>query len=59
MTEMIAERVTGVLDVEEFNMRLTKGISTGGLGMSEVEADDITRHFEKVIAQGVDVSYKG
>ncbi len=58
MTEMIADRVTGVATDVEMNIRLMRGIRTGGLGLSESEADNITRHFEKIIAQGVDVSYK-
>ncbi|MCA9366655.1 ABC transporter ATP-binding protein [Candidatus Kaiserbacteria bacterium] len=58
MVDMIAERVTGVMDVDVFNERLMQGIRTGGLGMSEKEADNVTRYFEKIIAQGVDVSYK-
>jgi putative ABC transport system ATP-binding protein len=59
MTDLIADRVTGVSDELELNNRLMRGIRTGGLGLSEREADDMTRHFEKIIAQGVDVSYKG
>lgn len=59
MTELIADRVTGVADEAELNQRLMKGIRSKGLGLSESEADDMTRYFEKVIAQGVDVSYKG
>ena len=58
LVELIADRVTGVVDVAEFNERLMKGIRSGGLALDEGEADDITRYFEKVIAQGVDVSYK-
>jgi len=59
MTELIADRVTGVVDESELNIRLMKGIRSKGLGLSEREADDMTRYFEKIIAQGVDVSYKG
>jgi energy-coupling factor transporter ATP-binding protein EcfA2 len=59
MTDLIADRVTGVSDELELNNRLMRGIRAGGLGLSEREADDMTRHFEKIIAQGVDVSYKG
>jgi putative ABC transport system ATP-binding protein len=58
MTELIADRVTGVVDRSNFNERLTKGIRSGGLALSDREADDLTRYFEKVIAQGVDVNYK-
>lgn len=58
MTELIADRVTGVIEEAELNERLMKGIRSGGLALSENEADDMTRYFEKIIAQGVDVSYK-
>ena len=58
MTELIADRVTGVADEAELNQRLMKGVRSKGLGLSEDEADDMTRYFEKIIAQGVDVSYK-
>ena len=58
MTELIADRVTGVSGEEDFNERLMKGVRSGGLSLDEAEADDLTRYFEKIIAQGVDVSYK-
>jgi len=58
LVELIADRVTGVADEAELNSRLMKGVRSKGLALSEAEADDMTRYFEKVIAQGVDVSYK-
>ena len=58
LVELIADRVTGVSDELEFNTRLMAGIRQRGLALSESEADEITRYFEKLIAQGVDVSYK-
>ena len=58
LVELIADRVTGVTDESEFNQRLMAGIRQRGLALSEGEADEITRYFEKLIAQGVDVSYK-
>jgi ABC-type methionine transport system ATPase subunit len=58
MVEMIADRVTGVIDEGELNERLMKGVRSSGLSLSEAEADELTRYFEKLIAQGVDVSYK-
>jgi len=58
MTEVIADRVTGVISEDDMNQRLMKGIRSGGLALSEHEADDMTRYFEKIIAQGIDVSYK-
>ncbi len=59
LVEMIADRVTGVSEEDQFNERLMKGVASGGLSLAPKEADDLTRHFEKIIAQGVDVSYKG
>lgn len=59
MVEMIADRVTGVIEEADLNERLMKGVRSGGLSLSEHEADEMTRYFEKLIAQGVDVSYKG
>lgn len=56
--ELIADRVTGVTSEEDMNKRLMAGVKNGGLALSEKEADDMTRYFEKVIAQGVDVNYK-
>ena len=58
MVELIADRVTGVTGEDEFYDRLQMAVSRRGLGMSEKEADSVTRYFEKLIAQGVDVSYK-
>ncbi|MCD5381102.1 MAG: ABC transporter ATP-binding protein [Candidatus Pacebacteria bacterium] len=58
MVESIADRVTGVVDDNEMNKRMMKGIRAGGLAFSEKEADQVSRYFEKLIAQGVDVSYK-
>jgi putative ABC transport system ATP-binding protein len=58
LVELIADRVVGVIGEDEFNEKIMKGVTTGGLGLSEKEADDITRYFEKTIALGVDVSYK-
>jgi putative ABC transport system ATP-binding protein len=58
LVELVADRVTGVTDQTEFNERLMQGVRSRGLGLTEGEADDMTRYFEKLIAQGVDVSYK-
>lgn len=58
MVELIADRVTGVIDEAELNQRFMKGVRSGGVALSEKEADELTRYFEKIIAQGVDVSYK-
>lgn len=58
MVELIADRVTGVINDSDLNERLMKGVRSSGLALSEKEADELTRYFEKIIAQGVDVSYK-
>jgi hypothetical protein len=58
LVEMIADRVTGVAEEEQFNQALMQTVKNDGLGLDEKEADELTRYFEKIIAQGVDVSYK-
>ena len=58
LVELIADRVTGVAGEDEFNELLQKGVRSGGLALAENEADDLTRYFEKLVAQGIDVSYK-
>jgi putative ABC transport system ATP-binding protein len=58
LVELIADRVVGVSGESDFNTRIMESVGKKGLGLSEKEADDVTRYFEKVIAQGVDVSYK-
>ena len=58
LVELIADRVTGVIEEEQFNQTLMQTIKNDGLGLDEKEADELTRYFEKIIAQGVDVSYK-
>jgi putative ABC transport system ATP-binding protein len=58
LVEVIADRVVGVINESAFHERIQKGISVSGLALTLKEADDITRYFEKLIAQGVDVSYK-
>ncbi len=58
LVEMIADRVTGVVEEDQFNQALMQSVRNNGLGLDEKEADELTRYFEKIIAQGVDVSYK-
>jgi ABC-type multidrug transport system ATPase subunit len=58
LVEMIADRVTGVIEEDQFNERLMQGVRGRGLSLDDKEADGLTRYFEKIIAQGVDVSYK-
>lgn len=58
LTQAIADRVVGVTTEDDFYAVLLAGVTSGGLKLSESEADNLTRYFEKLIAQGVDVSYK-
>jgi putative ABC transport system ATP-binding protein len=58
LVEVIADRVVGVSNEQDFLDRLSMGVTKGGLALSFAEAEDMTRYFEKIIAQGVDVSYK-
>lgn len=58
LTEMIADRLAGIDGEIDFNRRLMEKEKEGGLGLRESIADDISRYMEKLIALGVDVSYK-
>ncbi len=58
LVELISDRVIGITDEDSFFESLKSSVSSGGLGLSEDEAENVTRYFEKLIAQGVDVSYK-
>ncbi len=58
LTEIIADRLAGIDGEAEFNKRLMEKEREGGLGLRESIADDISRYMEKLIALGVDVSYK-
>lgn len=58
VAELIADRVTGVSDGNEFHALLESKERRRGLGLSEPIADEVSRYLEKLIAQGVDVSYK-
>ncbi len=57
-TGMISDRVSGVDGEDQFHDRLQQGVRLGGLSLKHDVADDITRYMEKLIALGVDVSYK-
>ncbi len=58
LTEIIADRLAGIDGEFEFHKRLIEGERTGGIGLEEKVGDDIARYMEKLIALGVDVSYK-
>jgi putative ABC transport system ATP-binding protein len=58
LVEIIADRVVGVNGEQEFLTRLSESVPKGGLSLTFEEAEEMTRYFEKIIAQGVDVSYK-
>lgn len=58
LSTIISDRVLGVVAEDEFNEQLQHSLKEGGLNLSEPQADCATRYMEKLIAQGVDVSYK-
>ncbi len=58
LVETIADRVVGVSGEDDFHTKLQQSVTAGGLALTEKESDDLTRYFEKLIAQGVDISYK-
>ncbi|HEX4798923.1 MAG TPA: ABC transporter ATP-binding protein [Candidatus Paceibacterota bacterium] len=55
---IIADRLSGVTDGDGFHEMLITPIKDGGIALREKVADDISRYLEKIIAIGVDVSYK-
>ncbi len=58
LTTMIADRLSGVHGEKEFFESLILPIKDGGLNLNEDLGEDMSRYMEKLIALGVDVSYK-
>lgn len=58
LTTMIADRLSGVTADKDFHRELMALTKDGGLHLKEDLADDMARYMEKLIALGVDVSYK-
>jgi putative ABC transport system ATP-binding protein len=58
LAELLADRVSGMSGEVEFHEALQNPKSKKGLGLKDAMADQVTRYLEKLIAQGVDVSYK-
>lgn len=58
LAELIADRVSGVSNEADFHTALEHTKADGGMGFKGAVADAVTRYLEKLIAQGVDVSYK-
>lgn len=58
LSEVIADRVSGITGEDEFREKLELAEHRKGLGLKEHVADEISRYMEKLIAQGIDVSYK-
>ncbi len=56
--ELIADRVSGMSNEVDFHMALESPKASEGLGLNSAMADAVSRYLEKLIAQGVDVSYK-
>jgi ABC-type lipoprotein export system ATPase subunit len=58
LTTIIADRLAGVHGEAQFHESLILSTKEGGMHLKEKVADDLTRYMEKLIALGVDVSYK-
>jgi hypothetical protein len=58
LTVMIADRLAGINGEKQFFDALKQPIKEGGIGLKEKIAEDMSRYMEKLIAIGVDVSYK-
>ncbi len=58
LTGIIADRLSGINGEVDFHARLQEDIKEGGLSLKEKIADEVARYMEKLIALGVDVSYK-
>lgn len=58
LTTMIADRLSGIHGEKEFHHDLMAPLKEGGLHLDERVSDDMARYMEKLIALGVDVSYK-
>jgi putative ABC transport system ATP-binding protein len=58
LTTLIADRLSGVEGENEFHSALECSIRDGGLNLNEKTSDDLSRYMEKLVALGVDVSYK-
>lgn len=56
--ELIADRVSGMSNQDVFHEALELPKNKGGLALKSIIADALSRYLEKLIAQGVDVSYK-
>lgn len=58
LTEIISDRLAGIYSQDDFHTALMDSVRSGGLALNIKIADDMSRYMEKLIALGVDVSYK-
>jgi len=58
LTTMVSDRLSGIHENEDFHEQLHEQIKHGGLGLNMNLSDETARYMEKLIALGVDVSYK-
>lgn len=58
LTTIISDRLAGIHNIDDFHRELGLDPKEGGLGLKSKVADEIARYMEKLIALGVDVSYK-
>ncbi len=58
LTIIISDRLAGIHNIDQFHKELSLPLKDGGLALKPKVADEIARYMEKLIALGVDVSYK-
>ncbi len=58
LTTLIADRLSGIIGADDFYMGLETKEIKGGLGFKPKISEDVSRYMEKLIALGIDVSYK-
>ena len=55
LSEIIANRISGLMRKEEFQKNLYVSLEDGGVGLSESAAFKLTLYFEKIMTQGTDI----
>ncbi len=58
LTTMIADRLAGIHGEKQFHDGLMAPLKEGGMHLDEATSDALARYMEKLIALGIDVSYK-
>lgn len=59
LKEAIRDRISGLIKKDEFEERLLKSKKEGGAGFNKKTTDSLTRYFEKLLFQGLEVAGSG